>query len=88
MPWGPNESRLKSFLAVVCWDGDGYNHRFWSFYIALPAAICWCVLLPILGMMIIFKKKKAMNDIDNRLMFGFFCMGYRGKKIYWYDYFY
>ena len=83
IPWTNGESRLKYFLAIQCWTSNGYNHKFWAFYIVLPACICWCFLLPMLGLIIILVKKRKMNDLNNKIMFGFLCMGYRNKKFYW-----
>lgn len=82
--WGSSgEKRLKEQLKVICWESTGYNHLFWVTRISLPFALAWCIGVPLIGLVFILKKRRHFQELNNRLMLGFFVMGYRKKRIYW-----
>lgn len=48
------ESRVKNDLEILCYEGD---HFFWAVILAIPSLLIWGIGIPLLGFILLFKKR-------------------------------
>ena len=75
---------LGSFLIsqsnIECWTP---RHKKYSLMFALPGIIIWGLTIPVLCLIIVLKRQRFLNNIENRVSLGFFLIGYRKHMFYW-----
>lgn len=75
---------LGSFLVsqsnIECWTP---RHKKYSLMFALPGIIIWGLTIPVLCLIIVLKRQRYLNNIENRVSLGFFLIGYRKHMFYW-----
>lgn len=71
---------LISNPGVQCWNS---RHKKYSLMFALPGAIIWGLTIPFLCLVVILKRRRYLNNIENSVSFGFYLIGYRKTKFYW-----
>jgi hypothetical protein len=65
---------------VRCWTTE---HKFYMFAVALPTLLVWSVGLPLLSFSILACKRRKLNQLENKLRFGFLYNGYTENVFYW-----
>ena len=73
-------SWLTQNLEVQCWDPE---HTFYALAVALPGVLVWGIATPFVIVLLIYKRRKYLKRLDNRLRFGFVFNGYKVDKFYW-----
>jgi hypothetical protein len=71
---------LTADLSVKCWDTD---HSEVVYFYAIPCIVIWCVAAPLLCLIHLVRKRKVLDRIDVRMVFGFLFHGYSRKHFYW-----
>ena len=67
-------------LDIECWNG---KHILYSLSLAIPCIIVWVLGAPAVVLYYMYKHKHDLQEIDNKLRFGFLYNGYRSKTFYW-----
>jgi hypothetical protein len=76
----PHSYWLTADLSVKCWDTD---HSSVVYFYAAPSIIIWCVAAPLLCLIHLIRRRKILDRIDVKLLFGFLFHGYSRKHFYW-----
>ena len=67
-------------LDIQCWDN---THTFYALAVALPSILVWGVGTPCGVLFAIWKRRRYLHTVDNKLRFGFLFNGYKTSKFYW-----
>ena len=71
---------LMSDFTVECWKS---NHITQIFSIVLPCLIVWILGFPIFIFVILYKRKRNLDDKDNIIKYGLFYIGLTDQGFYW-----
>jgi hypothetical protein len=71
---------LLANLEIRCWEGD---HLFYALTCALPGIIIWVITTPALSILFLSRRRKDLNDIEQKLKFGFLYHGFKESRFYW-----
>ena len=77
---GPGEYYMTSDMSIQCWKTE---HIIYSLIIALPSILIWCISIPIVLVIILYKNKSKLPNIEEKLKYGFLYKGYVAKHFYW-----
>ena len=67
-------------MSIQCWKDD---HLFYGLVVALPGIIIWCLLIPIVLALILYKSKPKLGQIQKKLKYGFLYKGFKIDQFYW-----
>ncbi|TNV88143.1 hypothetical protein FGO68_gene8974 [Halteria grandinella] len=74
-------SRLYYDLETVCYSG---NHLVISFWVAFPSIFIYSIGIPTLGLIVLYRNRKRLNEISIKQRYGFLFNGYKtGFAQYW-----
>lgn len=65
---------------IVCWESE---HKRLLMRFTIPSAIIWVFGYPLVVFLILFKKRKNLNETDVLTKFGIFYIGFTDKHFYW-----
>ena len=71
---------VKMDLAYECYTAE---HLFFSFFISIPALLIWTFIIPLFILYKLYKARNYLNNIDNRIKYGFLYSEYKPKAFYW-----
>eukprot|EP00347_Sterkiella_histriomuscorum_P017498 403349122 len=74
------ERRVKVDLTIKCYEG---NHQFFSFAVALPCLLIWGIGIPFFALVLLFKNKEKLTEIETKEKLGFLYNGYKKEYFYW-----
>ena len=75
-----DERRVYDDLEVECWNT---THIAYSLIVAAPSIIIWGLGIPLLSIIILYKKKDKLELIDTREKYGFLYNGFKQKYYFW-----
>ena len=71
---------LNDDMSIRCWEGD---HLLYTLAVALPGILLWVFLIPITGIIIIFKNRQNFEELSIKQRYGFVTSGYMPDHYYW-----
>lgn len=75
-----NDQWLISNLDIKCWDE---THEKYSLTVALPFLLIFSLGVPTMVLLFLFKERKHIDDLRNRVCLGFLYNGYNHRHFYW-----
>lgn len=67
-------------LDIECWKGD---HTTYALAVALPGLIFWGLFIPAVCMTILIKQRNLLDNIRQKLSFGFLYLGFKKESFFW-----
>eukprot|EP00347_Sterkiella_histriomuscorum_P016375 403353429 len=74
------EMRIRNDLEIECWSDQ---HKYYSFYFAIPSIIVWGLGIPLAAFVILFYRRKALDTFEIRQRYGFLYRGFKQSFYYW-----
>jgi hypothetical protein len=74
------EHWLFANLEIRCWEGD---HLMYALGCALPGIIIWVITIPALCLHFLSRRRDRLEDIRQKLKFGFLYHGFKQSRFYW-----
>ena len=71
---------LKVNYEIQCWDR---RYTKFNFSVVIPSITLWVIGLPAIILIIMTKRKKYLNQVNNRIIFGYIFNGYRRERYFW-----
>lgn len=67
-------------LNITCYS---YEHLFWSFALGIPMIAVWVIGAPLLGLLMLIKKRHNLDDIEVKRYWIVTYQGLTDKAFYW-----
>lgn len=76
----PGQYYMTEDMSISCWKSD---HLTYTLSVALPSLIIWCISVPVLLVILLYKNRSKLDNISNKLMFGFLYKGFKKEIFFW-----
>jgi hypothetical protein len=80
MEIGNHGSFLVDDMTIKCWDKE---HYFYVVSVTVPCIVFWCFFVPILIIILLYKKRTQLKTTKELLKFGFLHKGFHMEYFYW-----
>lgn len=67
-------------LDIQCWES---LHLKYTLFVVLPSIFIWCIGIPACLLVFLYKNRKDLNDISEKLKYGFLYKGFKSEVYYW-----
>ena len=75
-----NDYYLNSYMNVKCWSG---SHLIFLLIVVIPSIILLCIGLPTILFVNIWKNRTKLDEITEKLKYGFLYNGFKSDFYYW-----
>ena len=76
----PGDYYLTKAMSIQCWKTE---HLIYSFAVAIPSILIWCISIPIILVVFLYKNSSKLLEIEEKLKYGFLYKGYKPQHFYW-----
>ena len=74
------EYYLTQDMSIECWKTE---HLIYSLTVVIPSILIWCISIPIILVIILYKNKSKLSNIEEKLKYGFLYKGFIPNRYYW-----
>jgi hypothetical protein len=67
-------------MSIQCWTR---RHLTFTIAVALPSLLVWCIGVPIILAVVLTKNRSRLDEITEKLKYGFLYKGFKNKHFYW-----
>ena len=71
---------LNSYMNIKCWES---SHLIFTLAVVIPSIILVCFSAPLTMLLAISKNKRKLDEVGERLKYGFLYNGYKERFYYW-----
>jgi hypothetical protein len=71
---------LNDNLSIKCWEG---THELYTLAIALPGIVIWGICIPGYGIIVTYKNRHRIEELEIKQRYGFITAGYKNEHYYW-----
>ena len=80
MEIAPGEYYMTADMSIECWKSE---HLEYTLGLVLPSIGLWCIGIPILLIFLINRDQNRLNEIEQKLKFGFLYKGFKPNRFFW-----
>mmetsp|Transcript_30661 Transcript_30661/g.34876 ORF Transcript_30661/g.34876 Transcript_30661/m.34876 type:complete len:164 (-) Transcript_30661:522-1013(-) len=77
---GRGKSYLRADYSIECWTKE---HRTWTFGVALTSLLLWGLGIPTIGLAVVIKNRRNLQETETKIKYGFIYQGYRDSHFFW-----
>mmetsp|Transcript_30662 Transcript_30662/g.34879 ORF Transcript_30662/g.34879 Transcript_30662/m.34879 type:complete len:144 (-) Transcript_30662:522-953(-) len=71
---------LRADYSIECWTKE---HRTWTFGVALTSLLLWGLGIPTIGLAVVIKNRRNLQETETKIKYGFIYQGYRDSHFFW-----